>query len=103
MGTYKSLRAKSCDISDSVKRKVWERDNHRCVLCLSSNAKPNAHFIPRSKGGLGVEKNILTLCPTCHSNYDQTTQRRHLQAELREYLIKTYCGDWDEAELYYRR
>lgn len=102
MARYKSERSQACDIPQAVKDAVWERDRHRCVLCLSPQAMPNAHYIPRSAGGLGVEKNIVTLCFDCHRRYDQTTQRPHLQAELRAYLQGIYRGDWDEASLRYR-
>lgn len=46
----KHQRTKATDISQVVKKEVWERDNHRCIFCdievPVSNA--NAHFIPRS-------------------------------------------------------
>lgn len=101
MATFKSSRSKACDIPPAVKKAVWERDHHRCVLCLSPNGIPNAHFIPRSQGGLGVERNILTLCPNCHRAYDQTTQRKYLQVELRAYLQDKY-KDWNEDELIFK-
>lgn len=99
---YKSRRSKACDISKKVKDAVWERDHHRCILCGSPTAMPNAHYIPRSRGGLGVEKNVVTLCWGCHITYDQTTQRKHLQVLIREYLQSRYDA-WDEEELVYRR
>ena len=59
----KSKRSKATDIPMSVKKKVWERDCGRCVVCGNHcNVMPNAHYIPRSKGGLGIEENIITLC-----------------------------------------
>jgi 5-methylcytosine-specific restriction endonuclease McrA len=62
----------------------------------------NAHFISRAQGGLGVEENILTLCPGCHRRYDQTTEREELRGFFREYLQQKYL-DWDESKLYYRK
>ncbi len=50
-----SKRSKACDISPKVKKKVWERDNHCCIICGSPYAMPNAHYIARSQGGLGIE------------------------------------------------
>ena len=96
--TYKSKRSQSCDISNKVKLAVWERDHHRCVLCGNPQAMPNAHFISRFDGGLGVEKNILTLCLECHRQYDQSAQRNHLQVELEAYLRGCY-KDWNKQEL----
>lgn len=31
-------------------------------MCGSSYAMPNAHYIARAQGGLGIEENIVTLC-----------------------------------------
>ena len=62
-----SKRSKACDISMEVKKKVWERDEHKCVICHNPYAKPNAHYIARSQGGLGIEENIVTLCLRCHN------------------------------------
>lgn len=67
---YKSKRARATDIPKSVKDKVWERDKERCIYCGSPCAMPNAHYISREKGGLGVEQNIVTLCIKCHHAYD---------------------------------
>ena len=50
-----SKRSKACDISPKVKKKVWERDNHCCIICGSPYAMPNAHYISRAQGGLGIE------------------------------------------------
>ena len=59
----KSKRAKALDISKQVKEIVFARDKGKCVVCGNSyNVMPNAHYIPRSKGGLGIEQNIVTLC-----------------------------------------
>lgn len=98
----KSKRTKACDISPKVKNAVWERDNHYCVLCGNPAAMPNAHFIPRSQGGLGIEENIVTLCNHCHREYDATTNRSEIREELGLYLKSKY-PNWDEKNLYYRR
>lgn len=69
---YKSKRAKATDIPKAVKDKVWQRDHERCIYCGSRCAMPNAHaLLSREQGGLGVEKNIVTLCMHCHRMYDQ--------------------------------
>ena len=95
------------DIPKEVKDKVFERDEHMCVWCGRMNAyvMPEAHFIPRSKGGLGIEENILTLCRyTCHEKYDHGYRhnREEMRAYFREYLKSKY-PDWDEKKLVYRR
>ena len=105
----KSAKARACDIPQDVKEKVWERDNHRCVICGDTRAFPNAHFVPRSAGGLGIERNIVTLCSNfapnhCHYTYDfgSKTNRTAIRKRLKEYLQSKY-PDWDEKELVYKR
>ena len=81
-------------IPKKVKEKVWERDGHRCVGCgrWAPADWACAHYIARSQGGLGIEKNILTLCPECHYSYDNGVERRELKEVYGEYL-KRFYGD----------
>lgn len=74
----KSKRTKACEIPQKVKRRVWERDRHCCVLC-GRPGNPDAHFIPRSHNGKGIEENIVTLCPECHRDYDNSERRPELK------------------------
>lgn len=88
-------------ISKEVKQRVFDRDEGRCVLCgRSYGALPNAHFIARSHGGLGVEENIVTLCLPCHNRYDNSEDRGEIREQLREYLKGKYPY-WDEEKLTY--
>lgn len=99
----KSKRSKATDISQKVKLKVWERDNGCCVICGNNyNVMPNAHFIPRRKGGLGIEENIFTACTRltendCHYNFDNYGVGRD---KVRDYLKSCY-PNWSEDKLYY--
>ena len=106
----KSERTKATSISRSVKEKVWERDNGRCVVCGNNyNVMPNAHYIPRSKGGLGIEQNIVTLCTEltpnkCHRKYDFGTleEKEAIGAKIKKYLQSKY-EDWNEKKLVYKK
>ncbi len=104
MKRISSKRAKACAISPKVKAVVWERDMHRCVYCKSINAFPEAHYIPRSRGGLGIEENILTLCRLCHDAFDNgtATMRQEIGHYCRDYLKALYPG-WEEKNLIYRK
>lgn len=101
---------KARDFNRKVKVAIAERDSIDgwpcCVFCgLAAPAKTawsNAHYIARSQGGLGIEKNGLTLCPTCHRNYDQTTARGEMRGYFRAYLMERY-EDWSEEALVYRK
>ena len=106
----KTKRAKATDISQADKRKVFERDDGCCVVCGNSyNVMPNAHFIPRSKGGLGIEENIVTLCGEltpnqCHRRFDFGTaeERKAIGEAIEGYLKSKYPG-WDKENLVYRK
>ena len=94
---------KACDIPYEVKKKVWERDHGRCVICGTSRMVfPNAHYIARSHMGLGIEQNIVCLCLGCHCDYDNGSKREEYGAAIRRYLKAKYRG-WDESKLVYRK
>lgn len=98
-------RTRALDISPKVKRAVWERDGGLCVNCGTwMNTMPNAHYIPRSRGGLGIEENIVTMCRDCHDLYDNGShgERSVIGSKLRDHLINCYPG-WDETKLYYSK
>ena len=99
---YKSKRSKACDISLKVKKIVWKRDEEKCICCGSKNASPVCHFIPRSKSGLGIEENIVTLCTNCHRNFDHTDFRPEYRNYIRAYLQTKY-PNWNEESLVYRK
>ena len=88
-----SKRSKATDISDKVKKTVYERDNELCVVC-GRRGLPEAHYIPRSAGGLGIEENVVTLCRDCHERmdhgdkYDMTV----ISTMVRMYLKEHYSN-----------
>lgn len=103
MKRISSKRAKSCAISQKTKRTVYERDEGLCVICHRPGL-PEAHYIPRSKGGLGIEQNIVTMCRDCHRRMDQGDRETmdKLHSMVRNYLSKHYEG-WNEDDLVYKK
>ena len=99
----RSKRARATDIPMSVKKRVWERDNGCCVICGNNyNVMPNAHYISRRKGGLGIEENIFTACTRltpndCHFKFDSYSIGKD---RVREYLMSHY-PNWSEDKLIY--
>ena len=89
-------------ISDKVRREVWERDQGCCIFCGSPHARAEAHYIPRSQGGMGIAKNILTVCRECHRQLDESSKRQTKLAIAREYLKSIY-PDWNEEDLIYHK
>ena len=85
-----------------VKKIVWERDHHRCIFCGSYYAFPEAHVLPRSKDGLGIEQNVVTTCRECHRKMDQSTDRDKYLAKAKTHLERFY-GSWDEEKVKYKK
>lgn len=106
----KSNRAKATDIPYAVKKRVFLRDEGKCVICGNKiNVMPNAHYISRSNGGLGIEENIVTLCTEfteskCHRKYDFGTkeEREECRNKIKQYLKSKY-DNWDESKLVYEK
>ena len=106
----KTKRSKATDIPMSVKKAVFERDNGCCVICGNSyNVMPNAHYISRAKGGLGIEQNIFTACTRltkndCHYKFDNGTkeEKEMLKTIVKKYLKSKY-NDWNEDNLRYKK
>ncbi len=96
----KTDRAKALEIPTSVKWAVADRDScdgHPCCIFCGAPAPfeiawSNAHFIPRSQGGLGIEQNVLTSCPECHHKLDQSTEREEMLEFAEKYLRSKYKG-----------
>lgn len=103
MKALSSRLARAVAIQPGVKRAVYDRDGGRCVFC-GRPGLPEAHFIPRSRGGLGVPKNVLTLCRPCHDRFDNggAMEREGMREYFAEYLQSKY-PDWNEDNLTYRK
>lgn len=103
-------RVDALAISQAVKAAVAERDSIDgrpcCIWCGRPAPAPlaysNAHYISRAQGGLGIEENILTLCPDCHRIYDQTPARKSMRPILRRYL-QEHCHEWNENKLTFEK
>lgn len=95
----KSKRSKACEIPMSVKRRVAERDGFRCIFC-GQRGDPVAHYIPRSRGGLGIEENVITACWKCHLLMDSSTERKEYMEKAKEHLDMFYPGFPDEKRIY---
>lgn len=107
----KTKRSKATDIPMSVKKKVFERDNGRCVVCGNNyNVMPNAHILSRAKGGLGIETNIVTLCTLftenkCHHKYDNGTKQEHeeIYKKIEHYMKSIYGSSWNIKDQKYKK
>ena len=58
---------KSRNIPAAVKRKVFVRDDNKCVICGSKRNLELDHVTPISVGGLSTEFNLRVTCKSCNS------------------------------------
>lgn len=93
---------KATAISPAVKAAVFARDRGRCVVCGSPLGLPCAHVVRRSRGGKGIEQNIVTLCPLCHSEFDEGRNRDAYEVKIIAYLKGFYPG-WNRADMVCRK
>ena len=77
-----------------VKLKVFERDKRRCIYC---------HLIRRGQGGLGIEKNVVTLCRKCHEAFDDGDKREEMEQYITDYLEFIYGENWKKEDLIYNK
>ncbi len=100
-----SKRSKACEISQKVKEIVWNRDEQKCIYCGRYVPKTyaNAHYIKRSQGGLGIEENIVTLCPECHYQEDHGLNTKLYEEYIENYLKGIYGANWDKSKLIYKK
>lgn len=107
----KTKRSKATDIPMSVKKKVFERDNGRCVVCGNNyNVMPNAHIVSRTKGGLGIETNVVTLCTLltenkCHHKFDNGTkeEKQKIYNKIECYMKSIYGNGWNKEDQIYKK
>lgn len=90
-------RTKEVAIPSSVRQAVEDRDGHCCIFCGSPNARGEAHVINRSQGGLGVEQNLVTVCPKCHSQMDNGQASKLFKEKAQNYL-KAFYKDYDPKD-----
>lgn len=100
-----SKRSNACAISLKTKEIVWKRDNHRCIYCKKhvSITFANAHYIKRSQGGLGIEENVVTLCPECHYQEDFGQNTKYYEQYIENYLKGIYGANWSKEKLIYKK
>ena len=94
-------RTKATNITPKVKRLVYERDGGRCIFC-GRQGLPEAHYISRARGGMGIPENIITVCRECHRRMDASTDRTQYLARAKAYLDILYPHFTDEQRKYRR-
>ena len=92
---------KTTNITESVRKEVYRRDSHKCIICGNPNVQV-AHYIPRSRLGLGIAENLVCLCVSCHIEYDNGKNPKSYKNAIQDYL-RSYYPNWNEKKLVYRK
>lgn len=89
-------------IPKHVKTAVWLRDNKRCIVCgqRTDISQANSHVVRRSRGGMGIEQNIVTHCYECHRKYD-SFESLTVKITL-DYIGRKYPG-WNPDRVKYSK
>ena len=108
-------RTKKLEFSAEEREKIRIRDGNRCIFCemryhMKSTTEMGymldgiMHYIPRSKGGLGIEENGAIGCHYHHQLMDNGSKglRTEMLTLMREYLQEFYPG-WNEKNLIFNK
>lgn len=92
-------RTKATNIPFKVKQEVYIRDCGKCIFC-GRPGYPEAHYISRARGGLGIPENIITVCRECHRRMDASTERPQYLERAKAYLDILYPEFTDEMRIH---
>ena len=93
----RSKRSLATDITPDVRMEVKIRDNGMCALCGNMSTELH-HVLPRSLGGMGKPKNLISLCKQHHTDYHQGSEK--ISIAIDNYMKSLY-GDIDIKEIKY--
>lgn len=107
-------RARKAEFTANARKTIEIRDNG-CIFCqmgyhmekanwMDLNTFSIMHYIPRSRGGLGIEQNGAVGCHYHHTMLDNGNEgrREEMLGIFRDYLMQQY-EDWDESKLTYSK
>lgn len=77
------------NLAEEIYKKIYFRDNGKCILCKSKTNIECHHIIPRSQFSSkdidrDLEKNLCILCRGCHNNAHTKTFRTILLESLKK-------------------
>lgn len=100
---------KACEFTAEARALIKNRDRG-CIFCqMGYDITPDCgyglqimHYIPRSHGGRGTERNGALGCLYHHDRLDNSDKRPEMIALFRKYLEEHY-PDWNEKECIYTK
>lgn len=55
---------------DSIRKKVYQRDGHRCVMCGKKGKISAHHIVPVKLSKDNSQSNLVSLCDSCHKQLE---------------------------------
>lgn len=91
---YVRFRPKNIGVT---RRRVFKRDNYKCVYCGSGKNLTIDHVIPKSKGGDNSWTNLVTSCSRCNCNKgDKTPEEAGLKMSHKPYTPNLFSRVLDD-------
>lgn len=113
MKARSSRAAKAHEFGKKAREEIWKRDGGQCIFCRRSYYEEEStwygrqmltvmHYVPRSKGGLGIPENGAIGCVFHHEMMDNgyKGRREEMLRIFRDYLEHKHPG-WNEERLIY--
>lgn len=113
MKARSSRAAKAHEFGKKAREEIWKRDGGQCIFCRRSYYEEEStwygrqmltvmHYVPRSRGGLGIPENGAIGCVFHHDMLDNgyKGRREEMLRIFRDYLEHKYQG-WNENRLIY--
>lgn len=97
-------RTKATSIPEKVKKAVYERDNHSCVVC-GAPGNPWCHILSRAHSGMGIETNLVTLCNSHHHLFDEGSleERKWIGEIIEKHMKSIYGESWCKEDQAYKK
>jgi 5-methylcytosine-specific restriction endonuclease McrA len=89
-------RRRDKDVPRDVRRLVYERDKHKCVLCGTPHRIGLHHIVTREaydvrlynfKHGFHDQRNLVTVCGSCHTRIHENDE---IMAYMLDYQIQRF-------------
>ena len=115
MKAKSSRAAKAHEFSKKAREEIFMRDLGQCIFCRQKYHLEEStwygrqmlsvmHYVPRSKGGLGIVENGALGCAFHHEMMDNGYRgRREEMLEVFKTYLKGKYPEWNEEDLTYSK
>lgn len=108
-------RTQALQFDTKTKYEVWKRDHGSCIFCrinyhmqctdvFELGVMDIMHFIPKSSGGMGIEKNGAVGCRYHHHLLDNGSQGLRMEMlAIFENHLRDHYKNWNSDDLLYKK